>query len=94
MSAVSFENVQRTIEDRQSRHGDYGNTSSVAQELKMVMRASKRWAYLKPSRKESLELIATKLARILSGNPEDLDHWHDIEGYAHLISEDIKEMMK
>ena len=31
-------------------------------------------------------MISTKLARIASGNPNELDHWKDIAGYADLSS--------
>jgi hypothetical protein len=36
---------------------------------------------------EALEMICTKIARILSGNPNDPDHWKDIAGYAELGGE-------
>lgn len=32
-----------------------------------------------------LEMIAHKIARILNGDPNYADNWHDIAGYATLI---------
>lgn len=33
---------------------------------------------------EALEMICTKIARILAGNARESDHWSDIAGYAEL----------
>jgi hypothetical protein len=33
---------------------------------------------------ESLDMIAMKMARIMSGDPSEPDHWQDIAGYALL----------
>jgi hypothetical protein len=40
--------------------------------------------------RESLDMIAHKIARILNGNPNVHDHWHDIAGYATLVANDLK----
>jgi hypothetical protein len=48
------------------------------------MRASPNWIRLTDVQAESLEMIAVKLARILCGDPEYLDHWADVVGYAKL----------
>lgn len=37
--------------------------------------------------RESIDLIATKLARICCGDPNHRDHWDDIAGYATLVSQ-------
>lgn len=34
---------------------------------------------------EALDMIQHKIGRILSGNPNEPDHWHDIAGYATLV---------
>jgi hypothetical protein len=39
--------------------------------------------------KESVDMICHKIARIVNGGqPQEIDHWHDIAGYAKLV-EDI-----
>jgi hypothetical protein len=48
------------------------------------MSAGKNWDVLKDTQREALELIAMKIARILSGDHNYRDHWDDIEGYAEL----------
>lgn len=73
------------INERQKTHGDYYLTAGTAQELKDVMRRGKNWETLDDMQREALEMIATKIARTLSGNPHEPDHWRDIAGYAELI---------
>ena len=40
--------------------------------------------------KESIHMIIAKLSRILYGNPNHVDHWIDIAGYAKLVSDRLE----
>lgn len=73
------------IDERQKTHGDYYRVAGTAQELKDVLRRGKNWKTLDDTQRETLEMIASKIGRILSGNPHEVDHWRDIAGYAALI---------
>lgn len=73
------------INERQKTHGDFYRVAGVAQELKDVMRRGKNWKTLDDTQREALEMIASKIGRILSGNAHEVDHWRDIAGYAALI---------
>ena len=73
------------IDERQKTHGDFYRNAMMAQELKDVMRRGKNWKTLDDTQRETLEMIATKIGRILSGNPHEVDHWRDIAGYSTLI---------
>jgi hypothetical protein len=73
------------IDEREKTHGDYYQVSMMAQELKDAMRRGKKWRILDDMQRETLEMIASKISRILSGNPHESDHWRDIAGYATLI---------
>ena len=75
------------LNERAASHGDYGRNAGLAQSIKHAMRASQNWPHLSPEKRESLDLIATKIARILEGDPSHKDHWDDIAGYAKLIAE-------
>jgi energy-coupling factor transporter ATP-binding protein EcfA2 len=75
----------KVIAAREHTHGNYINNAHIAQRLKEVMRDGRNWnATLSNSQRESLEQIATKIARILSGDPNHVDSWLDIAGYAQL----------
>ena len=49
------------------------------------MKLTAGWSALAPHQKESLEMIQHKIARILNGDPNYSDSWHDISGYATLV---------
>lgn len=74
------------LEQRAKTHGDFTHVAEKAQLLKAVMRDSINWKVLKQEGKESCEMIASKLARILCRNPTEPDHWRDIAGYAMLVA--------
>ena len=80
----------KILKTRAKTHGDYTETAETAQALKSVMHRSDNWNHLPAYMKESLDLHATKIARILNGNPYEPDHWQDIAGYATLVSETLK----
>jgi len=79
--------IMATIDERQSTHGDFDEVSLVAQNIKHLMR---HYKVLPATHAESLDLIATKIARIVCGNPNEPDHWRDIEGYARLVRERLE----
>jgi len=83
------ENVTKILQQREGTHGLYSEVCSVSQGIKMTMQIGVNWKDLKAEQRESLEMIANKIGRILSGNSDFLDHWQDIAGYASLI---VKEM--
>jgi hypothetical protein len=35
-------------------------------------------------------MIVHKIGRIVNGNPDKVDHWDDIAGYATLVSDRLK----
>lgn len=73
------------LDERQKTHGDFYRVAGTAQELKDVLRRGKNWKVLDDTQRETLEMIASKMGRILSGDPHEVDHWRDIAGYAALI---------
>jgi len=81
--------IQRVLDQRGERYGDFRDQAILSQQLKRTMR--QHVAYhgksLDPYQMESLEMILHKVARIVNGDPNYLDSWVDIEGYARLVSE-------
>ena len=45
------------------------------------------WSKLAPDQRESLEMVAHKIGRILNGDPDYHDSWRDIVGYAKLVAD-------
>lgn len=77
--------VQTLLNERESTHGSYQDNARLAQELKDFFRACPSWGHMEPVQRESLDLIALKLARILSGKADNSEHWADVAGYAQLV---------
>ena len=76
--------IGQTIAEREKTHGPWSSQSETAQQLKAVMRQSRNWPDLSASQAEALEMVAVKISRILNGDPNHLDSWHDLKGYGHL----------
>jgi len=80
------QDVQSTLTDRAKTHGSFIDNGRIMQALKTDMREDgKNWNDLPSYQKEALEMIQHKIGRILSGNPNEPDHWRDIAGYATLM---------
>lgn len=72
------------LNEREKTHGDYADVACVAQALKFAL-AHGPTEELPDVHRESLDLICTKIARIVCGDHNEPDHWTDIMGYAKLV---------
>lgn len=84
--------IKKVLDDREKRYGQYQVVSKISQELKYIMQYSPNYATMPDYMKESLDLIANKLARILNGDPLYDDSWRDISGYCTLVLMEIEDM--
>lgn len=76
--------------ERGKSYGTFARCSDISQQLKSVMQHQKGWARLAADQRESLEMIACKLSRILNGDPNHADSWADIAGYAKLVADRLE----
>ena len=81
--------VNSVLLERGKRYGPFKGHAEITQSLKLVMHESGGWSALTDSQRESLEMIAHKVARMLNGNPTYLDNAVDIVGYAQLMLDDM-----
>lgn len=81
--------INATLADRRKTHGDFSVHADVTQGLKSVMHEQSQWCRLTDPQCEALDMIAHKIGRILSGDPNHVDHWHDIAGYATLVEKQL-----
>ena len=77
------------LEERGKRYGSFDTHAAITQNLKRNMLLTPNWSDLSSDKKESLEMIAHKIGRILNGDPEYKDSWVDIAGYATLVAEGL-----
>ena len=77
--------VSSTLASRADTHGSFIENGKLMQDLKDKCRDAPNWYKLTPHQREAVDMICHKLGRILCGNPNHSDHWHDIAGYATLV---------
>lgn len=84
--------ISETLKERGSRYGKFTDHALATQHLKEAMRAHcvGTWDKLADDQKEALEMIAHKIGRILAGDPNYADNWHDIVGYAKLVDDRLQ----
>lgn len=82
-------NIESTLAERETRYGSFNGHAKITQGIKGVMGASPKWATLTDAQKEALEMVAHKIGRILNGDPNYHDSWHDIIGYTKLVADDL-----
>lgn len=81
--------IQDTLKERQGTHGSFERNAHLSQLLKHIMKTNGSWDDLSPVQRESLDMIALKISRILTGNANEPDHWRDIAGYATLAENEL-----
>lgn len=82
--------IDQTLTERGNRYGAFDEHARITQNIKRAMADSPNWAKLADDQKECLEMLAHKAGRILNGDPNYHDSWHDIVGYAKLVADRLK----
>ena len=77
--------LEQTLEARGKTYGTFMENAQVSQSLKHYIETHPRYSGLAADQREALTVICQKISRILSGDPDYADNWHDIAGYATLI---------
>jgi hypothetical protein len=91
MGAVNpAQSIDATLKERGSRYGKFTDHARYTQWLKDTMKASPNWTKMNHDQREALEMIVHKIGRILSGDPDYADNWHDIVGYAKLVDDRLQ----
>jgi tRNA nucleotidyltransferase/poly(A) polymerase len=79
--------IDETLKQRGNVHGDFTDNARVTEELMKALKSGPMWQGMDPVKKVGLFHIIHKAARIVSGDPNFADHWHDIGGYAKCVEE-------
>jgi hypothetical protein len=82
--------IDQILEERGTRYGEFTGVSLVAQNIKAAMRHSANWSKLPADARESLEMVANQLGRILNGDCLYVDSWRDAEGYLKLVADRLE----
>lgn len=83
--------IDDTLAERGEKYGgSFIEQCQIGQQLKSTIRKSPNWKQMRVDKREALEMICTKISRICYGDHDDIDNWHDIQGYARLIEREIE----
>lgn len=85
--------LDATLAERGQRYGPFHSHAVITQEFKALIakhtpsETGAFEAFLAPDQQEALDMICHKIGRILNGDPDYADSWHDIAGYAQLVAD-------
>jgi len=82
------ENLSSMLEHRKRTHGPWKEYAATAQSLRLI--CLKGEIKMEDSEAEGLNQILGKIARIITGNSSEPDHWRDIQGYAERVFENLE----
>lgn len=81
--------IAATLSERGERYGKFKDHAAISQDFKAVLWQNNHQR-MSPDQCEALEMICHKMARILNGDPDYVDSWIDIAGYATLVADRLE----
>ena len=81
--------IHMILTERGDRYGRFTGHAALTQHLKGVIRQAllQRGKVLADDQMEALEMICHKIGRIVNGDPDYVDSWQDVAGYAQLVAD-------
>lgn len=80
-------NIDATLAERQSQYGSFTGVANTTGQLMAIIKNSPNGHTMPYAHEEALHMICSKIARIVNGDINHLDSWHDIGGYSKLIED-------
>lgn len=79
---------------RPKTHGNFAEGAAITQGVMKLIMGGVKWERMNAAKKEALHMIVHKIHRIVTGDPNHLDHWNDIAGYADCAIKDDEALPK
>ena len=88
----SAKSVDAVLDERAKDYGKFIEGAEIMQMLKRLVHnyIEQRGTQLAFDQREAIDMIIHKLGRIINGNPDKVDHWTDIAGYAKLVADRLE----
>jgi len=88
----SAKSVDAVLDERAKDYGKFIEGAEIMQMLKRLVHnyIEQRKTTLAFDQREAIDMIIHKLGRIINGNPDKVDHWTDIAGYAKLVADRLE----
>ena len=81
--------INETLEQRGSRYGKFKDVATTTYALQEILREAASHEHMTDDQVIALDMICNKMARIVNGDPNYIDNWHDISGYATLVEQEL-----
>ncbi len=84
--------IDGTLDERAQDYGKFKDGAALMQALKRTLADHARMhnKTFSDDQWEALEMIVHKIGRIVNGNPDKVDSWVDIAGYATLVADRLQ----
>jgi hypothetical protein len=82
--------VDKILDERAGNYGSFEAVAKTAQSIKDVLNTTTDLPLMRPDQREALDMIFSKIARIVNGDPDYVDSWIDIAGYATLVADRLQ----
>lgn len=92
-----MDTIEQILNDRGKRYGIFKTHARITQRLKDVIwdeLEEKGNHELTASHLEAIDMIFHKIGRIINGDPNYIDSWVDIAGYAQLVVDELNDDAK
>lgn len=80
--------INQTLEQRGARYGEFSEVAETTYQLQEALKRSQP-SSMTSSQIIALDMICNKMARIVNGDPNYIENWHDIAGYSILIENSL-----
>ena len=85
--------IKTILDERGKNYGDFMGHARITIKLKLAIEehlVDCNNNVIKADQLEALHMICHKIGRIINGNPDYIDSWIDIAGYAKLVSDRLE----
>jgi len=84
--------MDKVLDTRAEQYGSFMQSADTVIRIKGIMHnaVARNEVHLYPDQLQALDMIATKISRIVNGNPNHADSWTDIAGYATLVADRLQ----
>lgn len=89
MSEVDTD-VDYILDERAATYGSFEDVAETAQSIKDILYGTTGLPKIRSDQREALDMISSKIARIVNGDANHIDSWIDIAGYATLVADRLK----
>ena len=88
---VRQQTIEQTLAERQAQYGSFEDVAFVTENIMSILAQTRVNGLndLPHTHRMALYMIASKMARIVNGDFNSIDGWHDIAGYAKLVEDTI-----